>query len=112
MTIPELNPEMDVYRIGTLLEMVREIAMAVAQDGKKVKICVQQPLGEGFLVVRCPYDCAFARYKRATTPSPSPNLWARCQCQITTVCVSFLMCHALRSRECRWLCRACVAFLR
>jgi adenylate kinase len=54
MVIPELNPEMDVYRIGTLLEMVREIAMAIAQDGKKVKVCVQQPLGEGFFTVRPP----------------------------------------------------------
>jgi len=26
LTIPETNPEMDVYRIGTVLEMVREIA--------------------------------------------------------------------------------------
>lgn len=47
VTIPELNPEMDVYRIGTLLEMVREIAYVVALDGKKVKVCVQQALGEG-----------------------------------------------------------------
>mmetsp|Transcript_2582 Transcript_2582/g.7321 ORF Transcript_2582/g.7321 Transcript_2582/m.7321 type:complete len:355 (+) Transcript_2582:136-1200(+) len=48
LTIPELNPEMDVYRIGTMLEMVREMAMAVALDGRKTKVCVQQPLGEGF----------------------------------------------------------------
>jgi len=47
MTIPELNPEMDVYRIGTLLEMVREVAAALAQDGVRVKICVQQALGQG-----------------------------------------------------------------
>ena len=52
VTIPELNPEMDVYRIGTLLEMVREIAYVVALDGKKVKVCVQQALGEGVFQVK------------------------------------------------------------
>jgi adenylate kinase len=46
-TIPELNTEFDVYRVGTLLEMVRDVACAVAADGKKVKVCVQQPLGQG-----------------------------------------------------------------
>lgn len=46
-TIPELNPEMDVYRIGTLLEMVREMAYALAEDGKLVKVCVQQSMGQG-----------------------------------------------------------------
>ena len=51
VTIPELNPEMDVYRIGTLLEMVREIAYVVALDGKKVKVCVQQAMGEGVFQV-------------------------------------------------------------
>ena len=33
-TIPELNPEMDVYRVGTLLEWVREVATRIAEDGK------------------------------------------------------------------------------
>lgn len=47
LTIPETNPEMDVYRIGTLLELVREVATALAQDGKRVKVCVQQALGSG-----------------------------------------------------------------
>ena len=46
-TIPELNTEFDVYRVGTLLEMVRDVACAAAADGRKVKVCVQQPLGEG-----------------------------------------------------------------
>ena len=46
-TIPELNTEFDVYRVGTLLELVREMATAIANDGKKVKVCVQQALGEG-----------------------------------------------------------------
>ena len=50
-TIPELNPEMDVYRIGTLLEMVREIAYVLAQDGKRVKVCVQQSMGQGVFQV-------------------------------------------------------------
>lgn len=50
-TIPELNPEMDVYRIGTLLEMVREMAYALAEDGKLVKVCVQQSMGQGVFQV-------------------------------------------------------------
>ncbi|EFJ31312.1 hypothetical protein SELMODRAFT_169443 [Selaginella moellendorffii] len=47
ITIPELNPEMDVYRAGTLLELVRELAFTFANDGKRVKVCVQGPMGEG-----------------------------------------------------------------
>jgi len=46
-TIPELNTEFDVYRVGTLLELVRELATTVASDGKRVKVCVQQALGQG-----------------------------------------------------------------
>lgn len=47
MTIPELNPEMDVYRIGTLLELVRELAFTFADDGKRVRVCVQGSMGVG-----------------------------------------------------------------
>ncbi|KAK9806973.1 hypothetical protein WJX72_009126 [[Myrmecia] bisecta] len=47
VTIPELNPQMDVYRVGTLLEMVRDVATTLAQDGKRVKVCVQQAMGQG-----------------------------------------------------------------
>lgn len=46
-TIPELDVETDVYRIGTLLEMVRVMAVALAEDGKRVKICVQSAMGAG-----------------------------------------------------------------
>lgn len=46
-----LNPEMDIFRIGTLLEMVRDIAEALAEDGKKVKVCVQQAMGQGVFQV-------------------------------------------------------------
>jgi len=46
-TIPESNTEFDVYRVGTLLEMVRDVACAAAADGQKVKVCVQQALGDG-----------------------------------------------------------------
>ncbi|KAH9296821.1 hypothetical protein KI387_028503, partial [Taxus chinensis] len=49
INIPELNPEMDVYRIGTLMELVRVIALAFADDGKHVKVCVQGSMGEGVL---------------------------------------------------------------
>lgn len=46
-TIPELNPEFDVYRIGTLLELVRTIATAIVPLRRRVKVCVQQSLGQG-----------------------------------------------------------------
>ncbi|KAJ6296215.1 hypothetical protein OIU78_024120 [Salix suchowensis] len=49
INIPELNPEMDVYRIGTLMELIRIIALSFADDGKRVKVCVQGSMGEGAL---------------------------------------------------------------
>ncbi|OAY85557.1 putative adenylate kinase 5, chloroplastic, partial [Ananas comosus] len=49
INIPELNPEMDVYRIGTLMELVRDLALSFADDGKRVKVCVQGSMGEGAL---------------------------------------------------------------
>lgn len=42
---------MDVYRIGTLLELAREMATALAQDGDHVKVCVQQSMGQGVFQV-------------------------------------------------------------
>ena len=50
-TIPELNPEMDVFRVGTLLELCRDIAESLALDGKGVKVCVQQAMGQGVFQV-------------------------------------------------------------
>eukprot|EP00270_Netrium_digitus_P018851 TRINITY_DN7257_c0_g1_i2.p1 TRINITY_DN7257_c0_g1~~TRINITY_DN7257_c0_g1_i2.p1 ORF type:complete len:649 (-),score=216.76 TRINITY_DN7257_c0_g1_i2:222-2132(-) len=47
LTIPELNPEMDVYRIGTLLELMRELAFTFANDGNNVRVCVQGSMGSG-----------------------------------------------------------------
>ncbi len=44
----------DVYRIGTVLELVREIATTLAQDGRGVKVCVQQALGQGVFQVCVP----------------------------------------------------------
>ncbi|GJT54932.1 adenylate kinase [Tanacetum coccineum] len=49
INIPELNPEQDVYRIGTLMELVRVLALSFADDGKRVKVCVQGSMGEGAL---------------------------------------------------------------
>ncbi|XP_052200243.1 adenylate kinase 5, chloroplastic isoform X3 [Diospyros lotus] len=49
INIPELNPEMDVYRIGTLMELVRILALSFADDGKRIKVCVQGSMGEGAL---------------------------------------------------------------
>ena len=38
---PELNPEMDTFRSGSMLELVRELALRVAVVGnKRVKVCV------------------------------------------------------------------------
>ncbi|KAL4181383.1 hypothetical protein AMTRI_Chr12g237020 [Amborella trichopoda] len=39
----------DVYRIGTLMELVRTLALSFADDGKRVKVCVQGSMGEGAL---------------------------------------------------------------
>lgn len=50
-TFPELNTEFDVYRVGTLLELVREVATVMAGDSRSVKVCVQQPLGQGVFAV-------------------------------------------------------------
>ncbi|KAF0900926.1 hypothetical protein E2562_037020 [Oryza meyeriana var. granulata] len=47
INIPELNPEMDVYRVGTLMELVRELSLSFADDGKRVKVCVQGSMGQG-----------------------------------------------------------------
>uniref|UniRef100_A0A453N490 adenylate kinase n=1 Tax=Aegilops tauschii subsp. strangulata TaxID=200361 RepID=A0A453N490_AEGTS len=47
INIPELNPEMDVYRIGTLMELVRDLSLTFADDGKRVKVCVQGSMGQG-----------------------------------------------------------------
>jgi adenylate kinase len=44
---PELNPSMDSYRIGTLLEMVRAIAIRLAEQNVRVRVCVQQSMGVG-----------------------------------------------------------------
>ncbi|KAL8234994.1 hypothetical protein R6Q59_021094 [Mikania micrantha] len=49
INIPELNPEQDVYRIGTLMELVRVLALSFADDGKRVKVSVQGSMGEGAL---------------------------------------------------------------
>ena len=48
MNFPEVNPAYDTYRIGTILEMIRQIVLSLTcNEGKKVRICVQQSLGEG-----------------------------------------------------------------
>eukprot|EP00545_Synedropsis_sp_CCMP1620_P002602 CAMPEP_0119011794 /NCGR_PEP_ID=MMETSP1176-20130426/5886_1 /TAXON_ID=265551 /ORGANISM="Synedropsis recta cf, Strain CCMP1620" /LENGTH=488 /DNA_ID=CAMNT_0006964661 /DNA_START=54 /DNA_END=1520 /DNA_ORIENTATION=+ len=44
---PELNPSMDSYRIGTLLEMARSIAIGLAEQNLRVRICVQGSMGVG-----------------------------------------------------------------
>mmetsp|Transcript_17925 Transcript_17925/g.42653 ORF Transcript_17925/g.42653 Transcript_17925/m.42653 type:complete len:579 (+) Transcript_17925:56-1792(+) len=47
VTPPELNMEMDSYRVGSLLELVRECALGFAETGLKTRVCVQGPMGGG-----------------------------------------------------------------
>ena len=44
---PELNPSMDSYRIGTLLELVRVMAIRLAEQNLRVRICIQGSMGVG-----------------------------------------------------------------
>jgi len=44
---PEMNPSMDSYRIGTILEMVRAIAIRLAEENLRVRVCVQNSMGVG-----------------------------------------------------------------
>ena len=37
--------EMDVYRVGTLLELVRECALGFATLGLRTRVCVQGSTG-------------------------------------------------------------------
>jgi hypothetical protein len=38
---PEMNPSMDSYRIGTILEMTRAIAIKLVEQNLRVRVCVQ-----------------------------------------------------------------------
>ena len=49
LTVPETNPAMDTFRIGTVLELVRKVALALVDDGATVRVCVQGSMGEGVL---------------------------------------------------------------
>ena len=45
---PELDDELDTYRVGTLLELTRALAISIIKDlGFKVRIAVQAPMGTG-----------------------------------------------------------------
>eukprot|EP00752_Nemacystus_decipiens_P002440 g2297.t1 len=46
-TVPELNVAMDTYRVGTMLEMVRELAYSMADVGLNTRILIQPSMGEG-----------------------------------------------------------------
>lgn len=46
-TVPELNVSMDTYRVGTMMEMIREIAYSLADVGLNTRIMVQPSMGEG-----------------------------------------------------------------
>ena len=55
--------QFDVYRAGTLLELVRDLATSLAQDGKRVKLCVQQSLGVGVFQVRACREAQCPRHR-------------------------------------------------
>jgi adenylate kinase len=38
---PEMNPAMDSYRIGTVLEMARAMTSGLAEENLRVRLCVQ-----------------------------------------------------------------------
>ena len=38
---------MDSYRIGTLLELIRVVAIRLAEENLRVRICVQGSMGVG-----------------------------------------------------------------
>lgn len=42
---------MDVYRIGTVLELIRALVLSLVEDGTAVKVSVQQGMGEGVFQV-------------------------------------------------------------
>ena len=44
---PECNPDMDSYRIGTLLELTRAVAIGLAEQNLRVRVCVQASMGVG-----------------------------------------------------------------
>lgn len=44
---PEMNPSMDSYRIGTLLELARSVGIKLAEQNLRVRICVQASMGVG-----------------------------------------------------------------
>ena len=44
---PELNMEMDSYRVGSLLELVRDCALGFAKHGLRTRVCVQGSMGQG-----------------------------------------------------------------
>jgi len=44
---PEMNPSMDSYRIGTILELVRAVAIRLAEENLRVRVCVQGSMGVG-----------------------------------------------------------------
>ncbi|CAN0012681.1 unnamed protein product, partial [Ectocarpus sp. 13 AM-2016] len=46
-TVPELNPAMDTFRVGTVLELVRELAYSMADVGLNTRILIQPSMGKG-----------------------------------------------------------------
>ena len=90
---------MDVYRVGTLLELARELATTLAQDGAHVKVCVQQSMGQGvfqvaltslkWLITRCDTYRATACMVQALHYSPERS---NCHSKLNLSCIQPLVC--------------------
>lgn len=64
-SIPELNPGMDAYRVGTLLEMTRAIAITLVEQNLRVRVCVQGSMGSGkcfVCVTNTKITCLFSTF--------------------------------------------------
>ena len=92
--------EMDSYRIGTLLELVRTVAIDLYSEGLNVRVCVQGSMGEG----------AFTGLPRVTKKKKShssPHFCLCHTCRVVTLpfcpsvtCESFPNCGRAVSELC------------
>jgi len=51
---PELNMEMDSYRVGSMLELVRKVSLDLAACGLRTRVCVQGSTGEVSMLAQEP----------------------------------------------------------
>lgn len=70
---PETNTAMDSYRIGTLLEMVRDVAIRLAEENLRVRVCVQESMGQGIFTALPKSLSGVARLLQAMDWQASPG---------------------------------------